>query len=105
VARVSDFASSLGRPVYTGLKQMKGLAPHPWADYSAHWPVTQMDACVCGGERHQLLCVGVAYIFAEEPEPLWLAALLLGVPEAFGRYISLHSARSAYRVTNSKISR
>jgi hypothetical protein len=19
---------------------------------SAHWPVTQMDACVCGGERH-----------------------------------------------------
>jgi hypothetical protein len=31
VARVSDFASSLGRPVYTGLKQMKGLAPHPWA--------------------------------------------------------------------------
>jgi hypothetical protein len=24
---------------------------------------------------------------AEEPEPLWLAALLLRVPEAFGRYI------------------
>jgi len=32
---------------------------------------------------------------AEELEPLWLAALLLSVPEAFGRYISLHSARSA----------
>ena len=30
---------------------------------------------------------------AEEPEPLWVAALLLRVPEAFGRYISLHSAR------------
>jgi hypothetical protein len=29
VARVSDFACSLGRPVYTGLKQIKGLAPHP----------------------------------------------------------------------------
>jgi hypothetical protein len=29
----------------------------------------------------------------EELEPLWLAALLLRVQEAFGRYISLHSAR------------
>ncbi len=28
-------------------------------------------------------------------EPLWLIALLLRVPEGFGCYISLHSARSA----------
>jgi len=42
------------------------------------------------------LCVAVSPIFlAEEPEPLWLATLLLRVPEAFGRYISLNSARSA----------
>jgi hypothetical protein len=27
---LSDIASSLGRPVYTGLKKLKGLAPHPW---------------------------------------------------------------------------
>ena len=31
------------------------------------------------------LCGGVANILAEEPEPLWLAALLLRVPKAFGR--------------------
>ena len=30
MARLSDIASSLGRPVYTGLKKLKGLAPHPW---------------------------------------------------------------------------
>jgi hypothetical protein len=47
---VSNFASSLGRPVYTGLKQMKGLAPHPWAvaqptGQSLKW----MRECV-GGE-------------------------------------------------------
>ena len=125
---MSDFASSLGRPVYTGLKQMKGLAPHPWAvaqptGQSLKW----MRECV-GGEgspppspkgasnlqpvlRHasvvsaqnwltgellySLLCGGVANIVAEELESLWLAALLLRVPEAFGRYISLHSARPA----------
>jgi hypothetical protein len=29
------------------------------------------------------LCGGVANILEEEPEPLWLAALLLRVPEAF----------------------
>jgi hypothetical protein len=33
-----------------------------------------------------LLCDGVANILAEELEPLWLAALLLRVLEAFGRY-------------------
>ena len=31
VARVSDSASSLGRPVCTGLKKIKGLASHPLA--------------------------------------------------------------------------
>ena len=41
------------------------------------------------------LCGSVANIVAEELEPLWLAALLLRVPEAKGRYISLHSARPA----------
>jgi hypothetical protein len=30
-ARVSDSASSLGRPVCTGLKKKKGLASHSWA--------------------------------------------------------------------------
>ena len=43
----------------------------------------------------ELLRGGVAKILAEELETLWLAAILLRVPEAFGRYISLHSARSA----------
>ncbi len=43
----------------------------------------------------ELLRVGVANILAEELETLWLTSLLLRVPEAFGRYISLHSARSA----------
>jgi hypothetical protein len=36
---------------------------------------------------------------AEELEPLWLAALLLRVLEAFGRYISLHSARPCTNCT------
>jgi hypothetical protein len=35
---------------------------------------------------------------AEELEPLWLTAILLRVQEAFGCYISLHSARSARRL-------
>ena len=43
----------------------------------------------------ELLRGGVVNILAEELEPLWLATLLLRVPKAFGRYISLHSARSA----------
>jgi hypothetical protein len=30
---------------------------------------------------------------AEEPEPLWLAALLFRVPEAFGRYIERERER------------
>ena len=36
---------------------------------------------------------------AEKLEPLWLTVLLLRVPEAFGCYISLHSARAAFRLT------
>jgi hypothetical protein len=36
---------------------------------------------------------------AEELEPLWLTVLLLRVPEDFGFHISLHSARSACRLT------
>jgi hypothetical protein len=28
---VSNLASSLGRPVCTGLKKKKGIAPHSWA--------------------------------------------------------------------------
>jgi hypothetical protein len=49
-ARVSDFASSLGSPVCTGLKKMKGLAPHPWTvtqptGQSLKW----MRVCVWGG--------------------------------------------------------
>lgn len=124
MARVSDFASSLGRPVYTGLKKMKGLAPHPWAvtqptGQSLNWlrvwggrrgipppsptgtsnlqPVLRHAGVVSAQNwlTGELLCGGVANILSEEPEPLWLAALLLRVPEAFGRYISLHSARSA----------
>jgi hypothetical protein len=43
------------------------------------------------------LCGGVAN--GRELEPLWLAALLLKVPEVFGCYISLHSARSACGLT------
>jgi hypothetical protein len=35
----------------------------------------------------------------EELEPLWLTVILLRVPEALGCYISLHSARSACRLT------
>jgi hypothetical protein len=31
VWRLNHIASSFGRPVYTGLKRMKGLAPHPWS--------------------------------------------------------------------------
>jgi hypothetical protein len=53
VARLSDIVSSLGRPVCTGLKKMKGLAPHPWAitqpTVKSH---NQVDACVFEGERH-----------------------------------------------------
>jgi hypothetical protein len=37
--------SSLGRPVYTGLKKMKGLAPHPW-------PITE-DIAAHPSLRHQ----------------------------------------------------
>jgi hypothetical protein len=48
------------------------------------------------GER---LKGGDANAMAEELEPLWLTAILLRVPEAFGCYISLHSARSACRLT------
>ena len=36
---------------------------------------------------------------AIELEPLWFTALLLRVQEVFGCYISLHSARSACRLT------
>ena len=36
---------------------------------------------------------------AEKPESLWLTALLLRVPEAFGCYISLRSASTACRLT------
>jgi len=49
---LSDIASSLGRPVYTCLKKMKGLVPNPWAitrpTGKSH---TQVHACVCGGGR------------------------------------------------------
>jgi hypothetical protein len=55
VAQLIDIASStLGRPVYTGLKNMKGLAPHPraiilrpLASHTLKW----MHVCE-GGERH-----------------------------------------------------
>ena len=40
----------------------------------------------------ELLRGGVVNILAEELEPQWLTVILL---RAFGRYISLHSARSA----------
>ena len=36
VARVSNLASSLGRPVCTWLKKKKGLAPHPGPPPPAH---------------------------------------------------------------------
>jgi hypothetical protein len=55
--RLSQFSR---RPVCTGLKKikglekMKGLASHPWAVYSANWPVTQMDACVGRGGMYTL---------------------------------------------------
>jgi hypothetical protein len=125
LCHVTDIASSLGRPVYTGLKKMKGLAPHPWAvtqptGQSLQWmrvgggwgggtppPSPKGTSNLQPVLRHAsevsaqnwltgaLLCVSVTNILAEELEPLWLAALLLRVQEAFGRYISLHSARSA----------
>ena len=49
------------------------------------------------GER---LCGGDANVLSEELEPLRFTALLLRAPEAFGCYISLHSARSACRLTD-----
>ena len=49
VARLSNIASSLGRPVYTGLKKIKGLAPHPWAVLSPLASHSNGCACVCGG--------------------------------------------------------
>jgi hypothetical protein len=55
-----------------------------------------VSACVVTGER---LCGCDANVLAEELQPLRLTALLLRVPEAFGYYISLHSARSACRLT------
>jgi hypothetical protein len=46
VARVCDFASSLGRPVYIGLKKMKGLAPHPGL-FLLRPLVSHSNGCVC----------------------------------------------------------
>ena len=51
--------------------------------------------CVCSELVEGEICGGFANILAKELEPLWIAVLLLRVPEAFGRYISLHSARPA----------
>ncbi len=48
------------------------------------------------GER---LCGGDAKVLSEELEHLWFTSLLLRVPEAFGRYVSLHSVRSTCRLT------
>jgi hypothetical protein len=47
----------------------------------------------------EYLCGGDANALVEELEPLRLTALLLRVPEVQGCYISLHSARSACRLT------
>ena len=33
-------------------KKNEGSCTPSWAVYSAHWPVTQMDACVWGGRTH-----------------------------------------------------
>jgi hypothetical protein len=60
-----------------------------------HASVVSAQNWLTGELLYSLLCGGVANIVAEELESLWLAALLLRVPEAFGRYISLHSARPA----------
>ena len=46
MARVCDFASSLGRPVYIGLKKMKGLAPHPGL-FLLRPLVSHSNGCVC----------------------------------------------------------
>ena len=47
------------------------------------------------GSTGERLCGGDVNVLEEELEPLLFTALLLRVPEAFGCYISLHSARSA----------
>ena len=58
--RLSQFSR---RPVCTGLKKikglekMKGLASHPWAVYSANWPVTQMAHC-CIVFCCEVFCLG-----------------------------------------------
>ena len=86
---MSNLASSQSRPVARAKKQRRvlyNLQPvlhHAGVVSSQNWPT---------GER---LCGGDANAMADELEPLWLTALLLRVPEAFGCYISLHSGRSA----------
>jgi hypothetical protein len=70
-------------PFPTGTSNLQPVLNHAIIVFAQNWLT---------GE---LLFVCVTDILTEEPEPLWLAALLLRVPEAFGRYISLHSARSA----------
>ncbi len=77
------------------------LPPPPGEGAGNLPPVLHHAGVVCllrfsTGER---LCVGDANVMAEELEPLWLTALLLRVPKTFGCYISLHSARSACRLT------
>jgi hypothetical protein len=96
-AQVSDLASSLGRPVCTGLKKMKGLASHPW---TVAQPAGQSLKLGWGYGLGERLCGRDANALAEELETLWFTALLLRVQEVFGRYfISLHSARSACSLT------
>jgi len=59
----------------------------------AHFPrLAHVGSPQNGGQLNT--CVSVTPVFAEEKEPLWLTALLLMVPEAFGFYVSLHSAKS-----------
>jgi hypothetical protein len=70
-------------PFPTGTSNLQPVLNHAIIVFAQNWLT---------GE---LLFVCVTDILTEELEPLWLAALLLRVPEAFGRYISLHSARSA----------
>ena len=72
------------------LKDASNLQPvlrHASIVSAQNWLTGELT-CLCGGVAN-----------GRELEPLWLAALLLKVPEVFGCYISLHSARSACGLT------
>jgi hypothetical protein len=70
-------------PPPEGASNLQPVLPHAGVVSAQNW------------SRGERLCGGDANAMAEALEPLLLTALLLRVPEAFGCYIGLHSARSA----------